>query len=747
MTIPDDWVRVLQTTSMFAAMPDHVLAHLGGAFEERPIAAGEILVRQGDDADSLCVVLDGRLEVFLETPDGDLQPLHELGAASVVGEVALIVGGKRSATVRALEATRVLFLSRERFAWLHDQAPDIVAALSHEMHERMRRVAIARHLQDLFGHLDSETLAQIEHEVTWKQLASGHVLFQQGDAADGAYIVALGRLRVVIVDGDGERVIDEVGPGQWIGEMALLTGRERSATVYAVRDTELVWLSQAVFDRLIIRHPTALLETSRRLVARLQRQMGATGAARNAMAELRTVAIVPASPSVDATELARELVEQLGAYGPVLHLTADVADTHLGKPGIARFAPDDPAQRRLVSWLIEQESTYRFVVYEADRDWSCWSDRTIRNADHILVVADGTSPLPLGDTEARLATRFEGGRAPRRSLVLLHESRAAGFAGTARWLAARRPDAHFHVRRGLRSDVARLARILTGNAICLVFGGGGSRGYAHIGVVRAFEELGIPIDAVGGTSIGAVIAASAALGLNSRQMLTTCEPILAGFLDPTLPFVSLMSGRRATEGVESVAGSFEIEDLAIPFFCISTNLTRGGMVVHRTGSVSLATRASGSVPGIFPPVPSNGDLLVDGGLSDNIPVDVMASMFTGAIVCVDVIPDVDLQSSGNLPNFLSGWEYAWRYVNPFTSRISMPNILSILMRSVTTASKKMLRGEERLASLYLRAALDKWNILDFKAAAPIAEQGYRGTIEPIRSWWQLERARLLGHAR
>jgi predicted acylesterase/phospholipase RssA/CRP-like cAMP-binding protein len=733
---------LLRSTPMFASLSDDLLGQLAGAVETRIVPRGAIVVKQADEADSLFIVVGGSLEAVLELgADGD-QRLDRLGPGSVLGEVALIVGGRRSATVRALEDSELLVLSRARFESFLERHPELSAGLTRGVHERTRRVAIARHLQELFGALDPKLLEQIERATSWRQLASGQVLFKQGEVADGAYIVALGRLRVSVADPgapDGERIIDEVGPGQWIGEMALLTGRERSATVYAVRDSELLWLSQTVFDQLIVANPTALLETSRQLVTRLQRQMGA---ANPHGAELRTIAVIPASGAVDASWFTRQLVADLAGFGSVLHLTAATVDAKLGKPGIARVATDDPAQLRLARWLIEQEGAHHYVVYEADPKWTCWSDRTVRQADHILVVADGAGSNALGEAEAELAGRFSGGRAPQQSLVLLHAKTEPGYAGTASWLDRRKVDRHFHVRRGVTNDISRLVRILTDNAICLVFGGGGSRGYAHIGVVRACEELRIPIDAVAGSSIGAVIAAAYAAGLGSAQMLATCAPILARFLDPTLPVVSLMSGRRATEGVASVVGALEIEDLAIPMFCISTNLSRGGQVVHRRGSVVVATRASGSVPGIFPPVPWNGDLLVDGGLSNNIPVDVMASLYGGSIVAVDVIPDVDLKSSSDSSNYVSGWQALLGKVNPFSSRgTGMPSILSILMRSVTTASKSMLRGEERLTSLYLRPQVSRWNILDFKAAEPIAAEGYRGTVEPLRAWWKSEQAK------
>ena len=741
-SMPTLWKDVLAETDLFAGLDAALLADLG--FEERAVAAGEHLVRQGDRAESLFVVLAGRLEVVLDE-HADLE-LDALGPGSIVGEIALMVGGTRSATVRATEPTRVLALSRERFDAARTRHPGIAEALAGPLQARLRRIAAARHLQEVLGALDAATLREVEREAQWRHLASGEVLFRKGDAADGAYlVVAVGRLRVVMEEAGEERVIDEVGPGQWVGEMALLTGQPRSATVYAVRDTELLWLSDAVFHRLIVKDPRALLETSRRLVARLQRQMGPE---RQVRAQLRSLAVVPTHGGVDVSVFAAQLASVLSGYGAVLHLSAAEVDRRLGQPGIANAAPTDPAHLRLAPWLVEQERQHRFVVYEAEPTASAFTERALRHADHVLLVADSARGPARGDVERALEPLLSGDHAPRRSLVLLQATEQRGHLGTIAWLQARKVDGHFHVRRGVRNDVARLVRILTGNAICLVFGGGGSRGYAHVGVLRVFEELGIPIDATGGTSIGAVIAAAAALGMSAEEILEVCAPILARFLDPTLPVVSLMAGQRALAGVSAVAKGLAIEDLPVPFFCVSTNLTRGGEMVHRTGSVAVATRASGSVPGIFPPVPWGDDLLVDGGLTNNVPVDTMASLFHGNIVAVDVIPEVDLTARGALPNHLSGWKVAWRYLNPFLDPIGMPNILSILIRSVTTASSSLHKGQRAAgrSALYLRPPVQRWNILDFDEARPIADQGYRATFEEIRGWWARERAVLMGEA-
>jgi predicted acylesterase/phospholipase RssA len=221
---------------------------------------------------------------------------------------------------------------------------------------------------------------------------------------------------------------------------------------------------------------------------------------------------------------------------------------------------------------------------------------------------------------------------------------------------------------------------------------------------------------------------------------------MAGFLDPTLPLISLTSGTRAAQGVLDVAGPADIEDLPTPFFCISTNLTRAEEVIHRRGSLVVAARASGAVPGIFPPVPVGGDLLVDGGLCNNVPVDVMSALFGGVVIAVDVIPEVDLETAGEEKTSISGWDVAWRAVNPFAKSVAMPNIVNILMRSATAASVAFSKTGEKakIASLYLRPSVTKWNILDFKSAGPIAEEGYRGSIKELEAFWTANRERIMG---
>ncbi len=736
----DPRVRDLSSAELFAGLDLGLLEHMTLAFQEAELAPGEILMRQGEDADFLALVLAGRLEVVLE---GEREVrLHECGAGSVVGEVALVVGGQRSATVRAVEPTRVLRLSRASFDRLLEQDPTRTAPLARALVERTRRVRLAAHLPKLFGPLEPETLGEIEGEIEWVELGNGEVLFRQGDEpTDGVYIVVGGRLRVVVEEETGERWIDDAGRGEWVGEMALLTAGGRSATVYAVRDSELARLSRAAFERLTAKYPKAMLATARLLVTRLARQM--RGPVRPPTAAA-TFAVVPASPEVEVEDFACLLSAALGSFGSTLHLSAERVDYYLEKPGIAGVADDHAAHFRLAQWLIEQEAVHRFVVYQTEGAWSGWSQRSVRHADHILIVADaGLDPAP-GELEERLAASFPASRAPKRSLVLLRPEVGGAISalrrtGTGRWLAERRLDDHYHLRAGSAADFARLARTLTGNAIGLVLGGGGARGYAHLGVLRVLDELGVPVDAIGGTSAGALFAAAHAVGRPIPWMIDLMAKHGAKRRDTTLPLVSLLAGRILASVLRQSLGGWRIEDLPIPYFCISTDLTHAEEVVHRRGSLERAVRASMSLPGIVPPATRGGDLLIDGGLFNNLPIDVMTSIGRGGpVVAVDVSPREDLRAAAELTSELSGWRLLWRRLNPFVEELDVPSLADILLHTIQVGSVRSQREQEAagLAALYLRLPLDGWKLLDLHAAAEIAAAGYEAAREPIRRWWE-----------
>lgn len=609
----------------------------------------------------------------------------------------------------------------------------------HDRSIRQLQLRSALSSTKLFSALDDAVLHALEAELEWLTLPSGETLIRQGDPGDCLYVVISGRLRVVLEqDGREVRVFREVGRGESIGEMALLTGEKRTATIYAIRDTAVARLSQASFDRLLEQYPQAVTKTfTRAIIKSLNQQLSGEKPGVNA---LTTVAVIPTNRDVLLEQFTQRLVTALATLAPTLHLSSDHVDRYLNQPGIAQDAstsgqaPDD----RLVSWLGEQEISYRHVVYEADSTGTPWTRRCLRQADHIIIVGHATGDPTAGEIEAELL-RDQGRRArKRKTLVLLHRNGAHLPAGTRRWLAARQVEQHHHVRWNTDADFERLARFVAGRAVGLALSGGGARGFAHIGAIRALMEAGIPIDAVGGTSSGALIGALHAMGWDADAILAKMHDFIKINLnDYTIPFVSVLSGRRMSALFASIFGSCHVDDLWLPYYCISTNLTQAEVVVHRTGLLWRAVRASNGLPGLVPPIIEDGDALIDGGLLDNLPMGAMRALCgSGVVIAVDVAPPVDMAQIPQYGDGFSGFQALRSWLNPWAEKGNMPNLLSLLYRAVEINTVHDLKHQlkQGITDLYLRQPVEQFGLLEYRALDEIAEIGYRHTQQVLAHW-------------
>jgi len=577
-----------------------------------------------------------------------------------------------------------------------------------------------------FASLDQVTRLALAEELEPVHVVAGDVVMAQDDAGDGVFLLLSGRLRVSVAVGRGERVLHDLTRGAIVGEIALVSDRPRSATVRAVRDSDLLLLRVSAFNALVERTPGLLRQVARLLVDRLlavdRPQLPPTGS--------RTIAVAPAGTSSGpAAQLAAQLTDRLGGAGSVFRLDADVVGRHLGT-GAAHRGPGDPGRNELTGWLYAVERDHDHVVYQTDAQDTAWSQLCLSQSDVVLLTGNATGDPRLGAVESRaLATP-----SLRCELVLVHPSEPSA---TSRWLE-RRPVADFHhLRAGHPEDAARLARMLTGTACGVVLGGGGSRGFAHLGALRALEEAGVPIDVVGGTSIGAVMGALCAQGLSDEQRVERAVTALVrsgGLIRPTFPLVAMSSGRRVDRLLAEHLGTAHIEDLPRRFFCVSANLTRAEEVVHERGVLWSAVRASLSLPGIFPPVYADGDLLVDGAALDKVPVEVMrARIGSGLVVAVDLDPKVELVTAAPFDPGLSGWRVLGRRLNPLASSRAMPSLIDILSRSTGLSGVRHRRAalaDDRV-DLLLRPPVPSIGVLNFKAGAALIDAGYRQAAEAL----------------
>jgi NTE family protein len=548
----------------------------------------------------------------------------------------------------------------------------------------------------LFSGLPKDVVDEAVTELEWMSLPGGRVLFESGSRADAVYFVVSGCLGVY---GPGGELVGRIAAGETVGEMGLIVSKPRTATVRALRDSELAMLSAGTFERVLLGHPQAILRLARLSVQRLVDRDREHGPAITP----RTLTLMPMDAAVDLQAQAGSLLGALSRFGRVDLVGRQRAGSH---------SPQ---------WFHERESRNDFVVYAADPGDTPWTRLCLRQADVVLLAARAA-----GEAAGWAGAQWQEGDMRRAELLLLHEGGIASGAA-ARWQAALPGITHHHVRGP--EDYDRVVRLLTGRAVGLVLSGGGARGFAHLGVVRALREHGVPIDLVGGSSMGGILAAGVASGwsddelaLRFKRSFVDTNPLS----DFTLPLVSLVSGRKVGMLLRRELGDIGIEDLPLPFFCVSSNLTTGRIAVHQQGPLWRWLRASVAIPGVLPPVFQGGEVFVDGGAMNNLPVDVMRAKQRGPVIGVDCGTDRAFTTDVEATEMPSLW-------NLFRGRGGRrrPNILQILWRAgmVNSATATL---ERRLQSdLLITPALESLDLLDWRSFERAVEIGYHDACERL----------------
>lgn len=548
-----------------------------------------------------------------------------------------------------------------------------------------------------------QALAFAESEAEWFSLPGGWPLFKSGEGADGLYFVLSGSLAAFrTVEGDS-RLIGYIRSGEPVGEMALIAGGGHSASVYAIRDTELVRFSKEAFDRLIDMHPM-LMRNLARLILRRSRD----GAKKNARAEPKVYALIATSPTIDLRLRARTLVEQLGGLGKVACVIGEEADDMLSE------------------WFDDLEQDHDAVFLISPIADTTWFRTCLRQADRVWVLAraDAVPSIPLLPEEDLTPTR----QFQLVDIVLLHHGSERQAASTEQWRRACNASRILHWHGLADDDSRRLARMIAGSATGLVLSGGGARAYAHIGVIRALREAGIQIDIVGGTSMGAIVGACYAMGWDDNEIEARIRKAFVEsnpLGDYVVPVVALSRGRRVETRLAEHFGDVLIEDLRVPFFCVSTNLVAGAAMVHKSGVLRDALRASISLPGILPPVvPDRNALLVDGAVVMNFPVRVMKDMHRGPIVGVDVARQsiIDPTAFIDVPDFIG-----WVAQRGFQSTAP---IASLLMHTATLGVDPWLGRDD--ADVLILPMMEDVDLRDWKKFDAAVAAGYEAAVAALK---------------
>ncbi|XP_045168122.2 patatin-like phospholipase domain-containing protein 7 isoform X1 [Mercenaria mercenaria] len=719
---------------------------------------GMNLMKQGDQEASLIFVVSGQLNVLQHYVGEEAKEVKLFSAqpGDIVGALAVLTGEPSFFTIRSKCETRVVVISKKDFYLIMREQPSVV--LNTASTTLIRLTPFVR---------------QIDFALDWMMIEAGRALFRQGDHSDSIYIVLTGRLRTVITSsGDKKEMVGEYGRGELVGIVEVLTQQERVTTGIAVRDTELAKLPSELLNVIKRKFPQVVTRLIHLLGQRIIGSMRSKDSlqisetmpgveTRGSVTNLATVAILPASNDVPLTNFTLEIQHALKVIGPVTRFTSDIVKRWLGAGAF-----DSVNEFRLFSWLGQQEDLHRVILYQCDYTMTRWTKMCIRQADCILIVGIAGNDPKVGELEQQMETIDVRAQ---KELVLLHQEDADYPNGTVQWLNARGwCSSHHHIRCPKRvfskrspakmmqlyeelqktgadrmSDMSRLARFLTGTSVGLVLGGGGARGLSHIGIIRALIEAKIPIDIVGGTSIGAFMGALWCEEVQhprfiqrAREWSMKMTSIANKILDLTYPVASMFTGSAFNESIESTFKDRQIEDLWIPFFCISTDLNMSQMRVHTHGNLWRYVRASMTLAGYLPPLcdPIDGHLLLDGGYVNNLPADVMRTFGAQSIFAVDV-GSIDSTELTNYGDKLSGWWLLWKRWNPWAEPVRVPDMQEIQSRLAYVSCIRQLELVKNSDYCeYIRPPIDKYGTLQFGSFDEVMEVGYNHGKTMLSGW-------------
>lgn len=596
---------------------------------------------------------------------------------------------------------------------------------------------LTQHLKTFLGDIEPGAIDLLVQHLSWVDVAGGGVLMSQGDPGDAMYLVVSGRLRAYITGEDGvTRMVREISRGGIVGEMSLYTDEPRSATLVAIRDSVLVRLGKAEFKRLLAMSAQVSIALTRQIIHRLK-----TEGALSALDRPVAMGLLPISDGVDLADFAERLAVPLRAIGRVAIVDAARLDAELDTPGITeRPQADADANRRIALRLDEIEAEHDFVLLLSDATPTHWTYRCSRHCDELLLLADASKPPLVHAIEDQCLVRRPARTDAAEILVLLHPADLHMPRHTRAWLDRRPMVDHVHVRPALARDMARLARLQSRTAVGLVLAGGGARGLAHLGVFRALEERGIEIDAVGGTSIGSVMAAYVASDQSAAHVTANARKAFA--INPTgdfnlIPLLSLIKGRRlnrvVTQALTELAGFLaDVEDLWKGYFCVATNYSKASEQVLRQGPLLQSMLASLAIPGALPPVIRDGELLCDGGTFNNFPVDVMRGMRgVGRVIGVDLsFRKLRLIEHEEVPGT---WALLRDRLRPRSRQRyrRMPSLAGYLMNVTILYSLSRQRQAKALTDVYFNPPLDRVGMLQWNRFDQIVEQGYQHACQVL----------------
>ncbi len=583
----------------------------------------------------------------------------------------------------------------------------------------------------IFASLNKRALKKILPQFEKIELHPDEILYDQGDPSDSISILLEGKLASILTTAKGEnKIVGYIEPGETAGEIGAISGEHRSTTIKAIKNSTLFKLPSEIFVELCHEYPTVLFEIINPIVSRSQEIIQIVSTEKSK----KHIVIAPANNEVSLGEFSknfREIVD--GLISVVVLSDYDPELEQASSENLQKLLDD--AKSKNVKKLKQK------ILYIIKNPETALAKFAFDKMEMLYIVANDISPILLN---ARITEKIDelATKNTKPELILMHDKNLHPPFNTKKWLHLANFGLHYHIKMNQIKDYHRLLRFIRGKAVGLTLSGGGTRGWAHIGAIKAILEAGIPIDAVGGCSVGGIVAASYAITETYEGTRAHFKEIIEGsrysvsWRNLTWPAISLFNARGLTSVLQKVYQDIRIEDLWLPFFCVSTNLANDSESIHTEGLLWERLRCSVSIPGLIPPMVLNGELHIDGGLLNNLPVDIMRN-FIGQrsnVIAVEIAGYSKDGKKYDFPPILSFWQ-AFLSKLGIAYEYKFPPFIDTFLKSLIVGSSLKTNLNSIEANIFVNLDLSQFPMLysNKRQVHQIINIGYETTLQQIKN--------------
>ena len=706
--------------------------------EDYAFKANEIIFKKGSSKYCGAVIVkSGKIVIY---DDITKSPIDGFEAGEYFNISSLVFSRKRTFSATAKENSEIIFLEKSKMDSLMEndnEIGNILEKLSVEEYDKGKLFGIFR---GLYGEkMDYKSHKEIYKKGKWVFLEDNSNLFNYGEKSDSFYLLVTGLLKAYIPK-KGELIeVGEIYEGEVIGEMGILTNEARSASIFATRDSVVFKIDLEKANEIIMQYPLVLLQVATKIADRLRNVQHS-----NERHRTDIHSIVQLSSGKNHTKeiisIGNSLIDSMNKFNRSIVVSSKKVNEILNIESINAELERDkfyPALDDLVDNFTKEN---RYLLLLCDEEYTPWTTWCLAISDKNIFVVEESAGV--SNTELLNKMNLSEKDIPihlhdEKQLIIYHQSKNS-FPSKTSSIIEMLPKIsnHYHMSINNKNDSDRVSRLIAKKGIGLCLSGGGAKGNAHIGVYKALIEHNIPIDAVCGTSAGGIVASLIAFGYDPETIISRLKETYKrnSFKEYTIPVTSIIATKKVIQDAIFLGNDMDIEDLWIPYFSIAVNISKSKLDVIDKGPVYKATRATAALPGILLPVIKDTSFLVDGGLINNMPGDIMLKKYGGKLISVSVSPQEDLDAKFNdFPNQSSYFiKKLLRMNKKFPHEI--PGLSNILMRSIFVASSNKIKEVIDLSDLFLDLQVKDVGLLEFEKIDESVEFGYEYAMKKLKNF-------------